>query len=103
MRRNEKRAFALALFLLLLWSPVSGLYRRDSSPALVSRTEARVATVPQRTLEAFRLDFPEVEVTSVEHQVARDGSFLYQFEFTRGGKPAVAVYGVDGTLLPNSL
>ena len=103
MRANMKRAVAIATLLLLLCSPGGCLYRRDPSPELVSRTQVPIATVPQRTLEAFRRDFPEVHVTSVEHQVARDGSLLYWFEFSYAGKAGEAVYDVDGTLLRKSL
>lgn len=105
MRTTRTRAAAaasLAALLLMPWSPSGCAYERDPTPELVSRTEVPIATVPQRTLEAFRKDFPEVRVTSVEHQVARDGSLLYQFEFTRDGKSAEAVYDVDGTFLRKS-
>lgn len=103
LKRQTITAVTLALLLLLLWSPSGCMQRRDPSPELVSRTEVPVATVPQRTLEAFRRDYPDAEVNSVEHQVARDGSLLYQFEFTRAGQRAQAVYDVDGTLLRKSL
>ena len=102
MRKRAAMTITLAAVLPLLLPAAGCQYRRDPSPELVSRTEVPVATVPQRTLEAFRSDYPDAQVTSVEHQVARDGSLLYQFEFIRSDRAATAVYDVDGTLLRRS-
>ena len=105
MRASHKRTSIVllgCLSLLLPWSPSGCAYRRDTTPELVSRTDVPIATIPQRTLEALRRDFPDVDVTSVEHQVARDGSLLYQFAFTHAGRRGQAVYDVDGTRLRSS-
>ena len=75
----------------------AGTHPRPEEDDEVIEAHERVPPVPQRVLEAFRRDYPDLNAWDTDHQFTGFGPIVYRFSFIgRAGRAEEAFYYYNG-------